>query len=181
MILWFYKFLILKLQILRRTHVSLAARAQWTKPLQIDGNGCIRLSCDVFLYRKEKIMASNHQLKVINHANDTKKKGHLRLSGLLAGATAVLVTVSAGVSHAQSGTPDPTFGTNGRVLTTFGGSGVDEATAVAVQPDGKIVAAGSTTAPNGDLNFALVRYNPNGTIDTTFGVNAMFPNILLTD
>ena len=96
-------------------------------------------------------MVSNHQLKVINHANDTKKKGHLRLSGLLAGATAVLVTVSAGVSHAQSGTPDPTFGTNGRVLTTFGGSGVDEATAVAVQPDCKIVVVGTSFGGRGSF------------------------------
>jgi uncharacterized delta-60 repeat protein len=46
-------------------------------------------------------------------------------------------------------------------------SGEDIAFGVAVQPNGKIVAVGRSFAPNGD-NFALARYNLNGTLDTTF-------------
>jgi uncharacterized delta-60 repeat protein len=63
---------------------------------------------------------------------------------------------------------DRQFGVRGTVLTDFGGSGsVDVASAVAVQPDGKIVAAGYSDA-SGSSDFALARYNANGTLDTTF-------------
>jgi uncharacterized delta-60 repeat protein len=43
---------------------------------------------------------------------------------------------------------------------------------MAVQPDGKIVLAGTTNAGTGSAStmaFAVARYNPNGTLDTTFG------------
>ena len=74
------------------------------------------------------------------------------------------------------GTIDPSFGVNGRTVTDFkalpnGSRSEDWARAVILQSDGKIVAAGSTISPNGDYNFALVRYNSNGIIDPTFGVN----------
>src|SRR2546428_6574218 len=62
-----------------------------------------------------------------------------------------------------SGNLDPTFGTGGKVTTDFSG-GEDAAFAVVLQPDGKIVVAGRS---RGD--FALARYNSNGTLDTTFG------------
>src|SRR5437868_5639053 len=45
---------------------------------------------------------------------------------------------------------------------------ITQANAVVVQPNGKIVAGGYTTA-NGLDEFALVRYNSNGSLDTTFG------------
>ena len=68
-----------------------------------------------------------------------------------------------------NGTLDTTFGSAGKVLTDLGGSGsVDVASAVAIQPDGKIVAAGYSDA-SGSYDFALARYNTNGTLDTTFG------------
>jgi uncharacterized delta-60 repeat protein len=61
------------------------------------------------------------------------------------------------------GSLDSTFGSSGKVTTDFGG--FDAASAVAIQPDGRIVAAGRTEG--GD--FALTRYNSNGSLDTTFG------------
>jgi uncharacterized delta-60 repeat protein len=68
-----------------------------------------------------------------------------------------------------------TFGGDGKVTTDFT-EGPDRANAVAIQPDGKIVAAGST----GDGAFALARYNPDGTLDPTFGgdgkVTTSFPS-----
>ena len=65
------------------------------------------------------------------------------------------------------GTLDTSFGASGEVTTDFNG-GNDEIMAVAIQPDGKIVAAGYTsTAGLGD--FALARYNSDGkTLDTNF-------------
>jgi uncharacterized delta-60 repeat protein len=59
------------------------------------------------------------------------------------------------------GTLDTTFGTGGKVTTDFGGD--DAIYAVAIQSDHKIVVAGVAT------NFALARYNSDGTLDTTFG------------
>ncbi|MDW8426861.1 MAG: delta-60 repeat domain-containing protein, partial [Meiothermus sp.] len=61
-----------------------------------------------------------------------------------------------------------TFGTAGKVTTAVGSS-TDEANALVLQPDGKLVAAGPSMPTLGDFDFALVRYNPNGTLDPTFG------------
>ena len=67
---------------------------------------------------------------------------------------------------ASTGALDSTFGASG-ILTTSIGPGNAVAQAVAVQPDGKIVVGGF--ASNGTNNdFAVVRYNPNGTLDETF-------------
>ncbi|MGI8788174.1 MAG: FG-GAP-like repeat-containing protein [Pyrinomonadaceae bacterium] len=67
------------------------------------------------------------------------------------------------------GTLDSTFGTGGKVITPIGSSN-DLISAVAIQTDGKIVAAGYSD--NGtNLDFALARYNSNGTLDTTFGTS----------
>jgi uncharacterized delta-60 repeat protein len=66
------------------------------------------------------------------------------------------------------------YRTNGRLDPSFSGDGkrtsnitshVDVAHGVAVQADGKIVAAG------GDAAFALIRYKADGTLDTSFGTN----------
>jgi uncharacterized delta-60 repeat protein len=69
--------------------------------------------------------------------------------------------------RAAAGDLDPTFGVNGKVTTKFPG-GFANALAVIVQPDGKIVAAGSN-AGSGSADFALARYNPDGSLDPTFG------------
>ncbi|MCQ3814399.1 MAG: hypothetical protein KTU85_08290, partial [Acidimicrobiia bacterium] len=66
------------------------------------------------------------------------------------------------------GTLDTAFGTDGRVVTDVGAGANDEARAVAVQPDGKIVAAGHATV-SGGRDFALARYNTDGSLDTGFG------------
>lgn len=66
------------------------------------------------------------------------------------------------------GTPDPVFGTNGSVRTWLG-TVKDQALAVAVQPDGRIIAAGSSETGNNNNDFALVRYTTGGNLDPTFG------------
>jgi uncharacterized delta-60 repeat protein len=70
-----------------------------------------------------------------------------------------------------NGALDSSFGNNGKVVTDFDANAVNEgALAAAIQPDGKIIAAGyvSLISP-GPGFFALARYNPNGSLDTTFG------------
>jgi uncharacterized delta-60 repeat protein len=67
------------------------------------------------------------------------------------------------------------FGTNGRVTTDFP-SGNDDAVGVVIQPDGKIVVAGTVLDQSGELNssdFALARYSPNGVLDPSFGTNGL--------
>lgn len=66
---------------------------------------------------------------------------------------------------AATGTLDTTFGTGGSSTISFGGT--ETANAVAVMSNGKIVVAGSTNAA-GNSDFAVIRYNANGTLDTTF-------------
>jgi len=62
---------------------------------------------------------------------------------------------------------DPTFGEGGFVLTDFNAS-YDWAYAMALLPNGKILVAGVSDA-SGSKDFALARYNPNGSLDTSFG------------
>jgi uncharacterized delta-60 repeat protein len=66
------------------------------------------------------------------------------------------------------GTLDPTFGVGGKVFTDFG-SPLDGVTAITIQPDGRIIAAGTTETFDTGENFALARYNSDGTLDLTFG------------
>lgn len=66
------------------------------------------------------------------------------------------------------GSLDATFGNGGKVVTDFSGS-LDSASAIAIQPDGKIILAGGAFTPPG-FSFALARYNTDGSLDQTFGV-----------
>ena len=82
------------------------------------------------------------------------------------------VTTAGGIDFALArynpdGSLDTNFSGNGKRATDFFGD-IDQVMGLVIQPDGKIVAAGYTTTGTGDLNFALARYNSNGTLDTTF-------------
>lgn len=71
------------------------------------------------------------------------------------------------VRYATNGTLDTGFGGMGKVLTGIGSGGA-QANAVKVQPDGKIVVVGQTLV-GAVTNFALVRYQSTGSLDSTFG------------
>jgi uncharacterized delta-60 repeat protein len=72
-----------------------------------------------------------------------------------------------------NGSLDASFGNGGKVTTDFGGD--DDIVRIAIQPDGKIVAVGATCLANcvfisgSGYDYALARYNTNGTLDTSFG------------
>ena len=69
--------------------------------------------------------------------------------------------------YLADGTLDSSFGSGGKVITAinnYGGYGKS----VAVQSDGKIVVAGECSNSR-DNDFAVARYNPNGTLDVSFG------------
>jgi uncharacterized delta-60 repeat protein len=72
---------------------------------------------------------------------------------------------------------DPTFGTGGRVTTDFTHSSNDSANSVAIVPAqapaaGKIVVAGGTGSSAG-ADFAVARYNSDGSLDSSFGVGGL--------
>jgi uncharacterized delta-60 repeat protein len=73
------------------------------------------------------------------------------------------------------GSLDASFGIGGKLTIGFGGID-DECTAIAIQPNGKIVTAGFTDAlPHivfGDRQFALARLNGDGGLDSGFGMGA---------
>ena len=82
-----------------------------------------------------------------------------------------------------NGALDLAFGNHGIVLTDFlnpmfGGSS-DIAYALALQPDGKIVAAGGVDRYGGFPIFALARYRPNGTLDPALGSHGKVTTSLL--
>ena len=69
-------------------------------------------------------------------------------------------------SPGTSGALDTSFNSTGKLTTAIGSFG-DFAVALAIQPDGKIIAAGNShNGSNSD--FALVRYNSDGSLDTSF-------------
>ena len=69
---------------------------------------------------------------------------------------------------AGPGCIDTTFGGSGFVYTDGLGIG-HTPTAVAVQPDGKIVVAAQVQSPATGWDYAVLRYNANGSLDTSFG------------
>lgn len=88
---------------------------------------------------------------------------------VIAGYTSVNVDDFAIARLNPDGTLDNSFDNDGKVTTDFSGS-ADEATAVSIQTDGKILAAG-TALVNYNDEFALARYNIDGSLDNNFGVN----------
>ncbi|WP_030689151.1 DUF11 domain-containing protein [Streptomyces globisporus] len=87
----------------------------------------------------------------------------------------ILAAGSGGAGYAllrynADGSPDAGFGTAGRTSVAFPGDG-GFANAMALQQNGKIVLAGQADDPNSSEanDFGLVRFQPNGTVDTGFG------------
>lgn len=70
--------------------------------------------------------------------------------------------------YAQDGILDTTFGNGGKVLTSVNGV-AEKAYGLALQSDGKIVVAGYTYSQISGNDFACIRYNADGSLDTAFG------------
>jgi uncharacterized delta-60 repeat protein len=76
--------------------------------------------------------------------------------------------------YLENGLIDTDFGTGGVTRIDGGGGVADYGTALAIQPDGKILAAG-LIVPTGSSysNFGVVRLNANGLPDTDFGTGGI--------
>ncbi len=73
------------------------------------------------------------------------------------------------IRYHPDGSPDHTFGVNGVVKTDVGN---EFGNSVAVQPDQKIIVAGGLTTTT-IYDFAILRYQPDGTLDNSFGTNGL--------
>lgn len=107
-------------------------------------------------------------------SNDIANAAALQADGKIVAVGIRFVGISAATGdfvvarYNADGSIDRTFGSRGSVVTDFGMT--ESASAVAIQPDGKIVVAGGTYPTFPFLGFyALARYNPDGSLDTSFG------------
>lgn len=88
-----------------------------------------------------------------------------QVASFLAATTIMVVTYA--VEAASPGALDASFGLGGKITTGQGANGVNDVT---TQADGKIVVVGSCTRED-NLDFCVHRYNSNGSIDRTFGID----------
>ena len=94
---------------------------------------------------------------------------NIRSTSVVVGALLVVAALGWGLpAQAAETDSDTTFGTDGVVFTGFA-AGNSAPNGVALQADGKIVAAGYVVVSPGANDVAVARYNPNGSLDTTFG------------
>jgi uncharacterized delta-60 repeat protein len=84
------------------------------------------------------------------------------------------------VRYGANGSLDPTFGEGGSVVTDLPSS--DEvASALVIQPDGKLVVSGSRTRLGSFADFVVARYTASGDLDLTFGNSGTVSTDLQTD
>jgi uncharacterized delta-60 repeat protein len=101
--------------------------------------------------------------RTTNFADDTahdialQPDGKIVVGGSASGDIAV-------VRYDEDGSLDSSFSGDGRVTAGLTGAPRDRVGAIAIQPDEKIVAAGGTAG-----DFALARFDPDGSLDATFG------------
>jgi uncharacterized delta-60 repeat protein len=77
------------------------------------------------------------------------------------------------VRYRTDGSLDPSFGSGGKVTTDFA-QNTDRAAGVAIQSDGRIIVVGDTSFVSASgltasLDFGVVRYMPDGSVDSSFG------------
>jgi uncharacterized delta-60 repeat protein len=96
-----------------------------------------------------------------------QSNGDIVVAGVSSGATSAFSTAR----FLPNGNLDTSFGKGGIVTTHFGAASTDQATSVAIQPNGDIVVAGDTNV-DGFNDFGVVRYLSDGTFDPSFNGGA---------
>ncbi|MBA4121216.1 MAG: VCBS repeat-containing protein [Acidobacteria bacterium] len=113
-----------------------------------------------------KVVGSSATTSDGQNAVALQTDGKIVVAGTLGGKFAVF-------RFNTNGTPDTTFGTNGSVTTEFYPGFGGSANAIVIQPEGRIVAGGSTNKSGGSLldgtDFAVARFLSNGSLDASFG------------
>lgn len=112
---------------------------------------------NVYNYAKSVMIQSDGKIVVAGYSED----GEHSENGVNSNANFTLVR------YESNGSLDSTFGSSGITITDFG-SYYEEGNSVVMQCDGKIVVAGKSHNFT-DYDFALIRYNSDGSLDGTFG------------
>ncbi len=133
---------------------------------------------DIPLFATKSIYEPNGDILLIGTAPDPSKPGYSVSINTIQSSQSFAIT-----RLLPDYTLDASFGNGGTVVTSFGDAGLDQAQDVLVQPDGKIVVVGSanitgneadsgfmgTTYAGLSSGFAIVRYNADGSLDSSFG------------
>ncbi|MEH2022998.1 DUF4347 domain-containing protein [Nostoc sp.] len=172
---------------LGNTQLSLSSLERYTQELQTwFASSLILYGCNVAAGDAgEEFLQKLHQLTGANIAASTTPTGNATLGGdwnlqVEVGKDFPMPypialafrqeTLSTYTGILAPGNLDTTFGVGGKITTNFGNGG--SAYSVAIQSDGKILAVGYTYMEHGNLSapdFALARYNPDGSLDNSFG------------
>ncbi len=129
---------------------------------RINSNGSLDVTFDADGIVKTPIGNADDRANSLNIQTD----GKIVLSGYATDSSQDIALTR----YNTDGSLDPAFDNDG-ISTIKTGNSSDEATAVAMQPDGKILVGGVVYCC--DEDFALTRYNPDGTLDQTFGTNGI--------
>ena len=93
---------------------------------------------------------------------------------VVAGTSGISTNNFAIVRYNADGTLDTSFNGTGKVITAIPGG----ISSVAIQSDGKIIAAGESNATGSITAFTIIRYNPDGSLDTSFnGTGKVFTSL----
>ena len=111
----------------------------------------------------------------IDANNNIVVAGHMHIDSTLESIRFALVR------YTENGQVDPSFGSAGKVTAgVIGYRSFLYGHGLAIQSDGKIVASGKVEmGPTNDGDFAVARFNTDGTLDTSFGLDAT--GIVITD
>lgn len=160
-------------QILLAGQVNNATNINQLALARLNGNGTID---DSFGPNSNGTTVSEFQISELNFANAMaiESDGKIVTAGKAWSSAGTQFTVS---RFNEGGTPDDSFGGSGTITTdTTGGAFVDSAesaNAVAIDSQQRIVVAGQAAHAGGGTDIALARYEPDGTLDTSFGDNGI--------
>ncbi len=105
------------------------------------------------------------------HSAALQSDGRIVLAGECSIAAVNITTSFCALRYDANGSLDTTFNGTGSTMTVVG-SGLDTATSMAIQPDGKIVLAGyCINSDHSAWTFCVTRYNHDGSLDSDFNTN----------
>ena len=113
-----------------------------------------------------KLIGDYYQGNTVFNASILQPDGKILVAGTTWNGTNTDFAIA---RYNNNGTPDKTFGNNGRQITDFGRTEI--AVSIALQTDGKIVVGGNSNDEINIYQFAVARYNTDGTLDNTFNLN----------
>lgn len=146
---------------------SLGFEGAWNSALQSDG------SIIVTGWRHKSFCGKNGIVVIDSSPDDRAFAIDLQKDGkiLVAGLSSIHDWDFAVLRLNPDGSPDLSFGVNGKVITDING-GIDVAFSIKALDDGRIITCVWSLGLN-DFDFTVVRYNHDGSLDLTFGNNGI--------